>query len=208
MILLERHNKLALGRKPPEIGTSCLRFAIFIALKKVLKSLVPTSFLLLLVRHLLLEAMHLFLVASLLLLVRHLLLEAMHLFLVASLLLLVRHLLLEAMHLFLVASLLLLVRHLLLEAMHLFLVASLLLLVRHLLLEAMHLFLVASLLLLVRHLLHLVTCNLRRSKRERFFPSIGTRSSAAWLRELVPLAVLLIDLDLTSSLVAHTRRLG
>ena len=53
-----------------------------------------------------------------LLLVRHLLLEAMHLFLVASLflvampgapssflLLLVRHLLLEAMHLFLVASL-------------------------------------------------------------------------------------------------------
>ena len=49
------------------------------------------SFLLLLVRHLLLEAMHLFLVAMpgapssfLLLLVRHLLLEAMHLFLVAS----------------------------------------------------------------------------------------------------------------------------
>ena len=51
----------------------------------------PNSFLLLLVRHLLLEAMHLFLVAMpgapnsfLLLLVRHLLLEAMHLFLVAS----------------------------------------------------------------------------------------------------------------------------
>ena len=56
----------------------------------------------------------LILVASLLLLVRHLLLEAMHLLLVASLLLLVRHLLLEAMHLLLVASLLLLVRHLLL----------------------------------------------------------------------------------------------
>ena len=57
-------------------------------------------------------------------LVRHLLLEAMHLFLLAFLLLLVRHLLLEAMHLFLLAFLLLLVRHLLLEAMHLFLVAS------------------------------------------------------------------------------------
>ena len=66
------------------------------------------------------------LVASLLLLVRHLLLVAMHLLLVASLLLLVRHLLLVAMHLLLVASLLLLVRHLLLVAMHLLLVASLL----------------------------------------------------------------------------------
>ena len=52
------------------------------------------GFLLLLVRHLLLVAMHLFLVASLLLLVSHLLLVAMHLFLLASLLLLVRHLLL------------------------------------------------------------------------------------------------------------------
>ena len=45
--------------------------------------LVPSSFLLLLVRHLLLLAWHLFLIASLLLLVRHLLLLAMHLFLVA-----------------------------------------------------------------------------------------------------------------------------
>ena len=67
----------------------------------------------------------------------HLLLVAMHLFLVASLVtrsdalvpssflfLVVRHLLLVAMHLFLVASLLLVVRHLLLVAMHLFLVAS------------------------------------------------------------------------------------
>ena len=40
---------------------------------------VSNSFLLLLVRHLLLLAWHLFLVGSLLLLVRHLLLEAMHL---------------------------------------------------------------------------------------------------------------------------------
>ena len=39
----------------------------------------PSSFLLLLVRHLLLLAWHLLLLASLLLLVRHLLLEAMHL---------------------------------------------------------------------------------------------------------------------------------
>ena len=47
-------------------------------------ALVPSSFLLLLVRHLLLVAWHLFLVAFLLLLVRHLLLVAWHLFLVAS----------------------------------------------------------------------------------------------------------------------------
>ena len=49
-------------------------------------ALVTSGFLLLLVRHLLLEAMHWLLVAScyLLLLVRHLLLEAMHWLLVAS----------------------------------------------------------------------------------------------------------------------------
>ena len=63
----------------------------------------PSGFLFLVVRHLLLEAMHLFLVAFLLLvvmpgapsgflflIVRHLLLEAMHLFLVAFLVLVVR----------------------------------------------------------------------------------------------------------------------
>ena len=44
----------------------------------------PSSFLLLVVRHLLLLAWHLFLVASLLLLVRHLLLVAMHLLLLAK----------------------------------------------------------------------------------------------------------------------------
>ena len=47
------------------------------------------SFLLLVVRHLLLVAMHLFLVAFLFLVVRHLLLVAMHLFLVAFLFLVV-----------------------------------------------------------------------------------------------------------------------
>ena len=56
--------------------------------------------------------------------IRHVLLLAWHLFLVASLLLLVRHLLLLAWHLFLVASLLLLVRHLLLLAWHLLLLGS------------------------------------------------------------------------------------
>ena len=49
--------------------------------------IVSNSFLLLLVRHLLLLAMHLFLIVFLLLLVRHLLLLAMHLFLIAFLLL-------------------------------------------------------------------------------------------------------------------------
>ena len=85
-------------RKPP-LGTraNCRRGT----------SSTTSSFLLLLVRHLLLLAWHLFLVAMhLLLLVRHLLLLAWHLFLVAMhLLLLVRHLLLLAWHLFLVANL-------------------------------------------------------------------------------------------------------
>ena len=93
----------------------------------------PSSFLLLLVRHLLLVAMHLFLVASLLLV-------AMPGAPSSFLLLLVRHLLLVAMHLFLVASLLLV-------AMPGAPSSFLLLLVRNLLLVAMHLFLVASLLL-------------------------------------------------------------
>ena len=53
--------------------------------KDWVSTLVPTSFLLLLVRHLLLVAMHLFLLASCYyILVRHLLLVAMHLFLLAS----------------------------------------------------------------------------------------------------------------------------
>ena len=89
----------------------------------------PSSFLLLLVRHLLLEAMHLLLVASLLLV-------AVPFAPSSFLLLLVRHLLLEAMHLLLVASLLLV-------AMPFAPSSFLLLLVRHLLLEAMHLLLVA-----------------------------------------------------------------
>ena len=73
------------AKNPPVNKPSRNRFQPFRVFRT---TLVSNSFLLLLVRHLLLLAWHLFLVASLLLLVRHLLLVAMHLFLVASLLLL------------------------------------------------------------------------------------------------------------------------
>ena len=112
-------------------------FAPFVAFLLLVRPGAPSSFLLLLVRHLLLEAMPFAPFVAFLLLVRP---GAPSSFL----LLLVRHLLLEAMPFApFVAFLLLVVRP---GAPSSFL----LLLVRHLLLEAMHLFLVAFLLLVVR----------------------------------------------------------
>ena len=137
-------------------------------------ALAPSSVLLLLVRHLLLEVMHLFLVANIVTTSKALVTRSDALAPSSVLLLLVRHLLLEVMHLFLVANIVTTSKALVTRSDALAPSSVLLLLVRHLLLEVMHLFLVANivttskalvtrsdalapssvLLLLVRHLLH------------------------------------------------------